>query len=148
MLKKKFFNASSCSNTALLLVGKVEEGELFVCEEHGATPRLGAGLARTGCLEDVALERTVEVLRHFVERMDVNGVALHRRRFAGTAVLRRAVDAERLINRVREELGVVLEVLPEEEEARLLTELDSLHKGAFYNSCCLMHMLSKAFVCR
>jgi len=107
------------TNTALLVVGKVEEGELVVVEEHGATPRLGAGLARTGCLEDVALERTVEVLRHFVERMDVNGVALHRRRFAGTAVLRRAVDAERLINRVREELGVVLEVLPEEEEARL-----------------------------
>jgi len=107
------------TNTALLIVGEIQDGELVVVEEHGATPRLGAGLARTGRLEDEACDRTVEVLRHFVDRMDVNGVAPHRRRFTGTAVLRRAADAERLIDRVREELGVVLEVLPEEEEARL-----------------------------
>jgi exopolyphosphatase/guanosine-5'-triphosphate,3'-diphosphate pyrophosphatase len=107
------------TNTALLVIGKIEEGALVVVEEHGATPRLGAGLARNGRFGDVAFERTVEVLRHFVERMEINGVAPARRRFVGTAVLRRAEDAERLIVRVREELGVVLEVLPEDEEARL-----------------------------
>jgi exopolyphosphatase/guanosine-5'-triphosphate,3'-diphosphate pyrophosphatase len=107
------------TNTALLVIGKLDGGEFEIVEEHGATPRLGTGLARTGGLEDGAVERTVEVLRHFVERMEVNGVAGERRRFVGTAVLRQALDAERLIVRVREELGVVLEVLPEEEEARL-----------------------------
>ncbi len=107
------------TNTALLLVGKVEDGELVVVEEHGATPRLGAGLARTGSLSDDAIERTLEVLRHFVERMDINGVAPERRRFTGTAVFRRASDAHRIIERARDELGVELEVLPEEEEARL-----------------------------
>jgi len=107
------------TNTALLLVGKVEDGRLVVVEEHGATPRLGAGLARTGRLQDDAIERTLEVLRHFVERMEINGVAPERRRFVGTAVFRRAADAHRIIERAEEELGVELEVLPEEEEARL-----------------------------
>ena len=107
------------TNTALLLVGKVEVGALVVVEEHGATPRLGAGLARSGRLEEGALERTMEVLRHFVERMDINGVPANRRRFVGTAILRRASDSVRLVDRAREELGIELEVLPEEEEARL-----------------------------
>jgi len=107
------------TNTALLVIAKIEDGALVVVEEHGATPRLGAGLARTETLDDIAVERTVEVLKHFVERMDINGVAPDRRRFVGTAVLRRAKDAGRLIERARVELDVELEVLPEEEEARL-----------------------------
>jgi exopolyphosphatase/guanosine-5'-triphosphate,3'-diphosphate pyrophosphatase len=107
------------TNTALLLVGKVEDGELTVVEELGATPRLGAGLARTGGLDDDAIKRTMEVLRHFIERMDINGVAPERRRFVGTAVFRRASDAHRIIERARDELDVALEILPEEEEARL-----------------------------
>ncbi|MCH2106469.1 MAG: hypothetical protein MK291_07505, partial [Planctomycetes bacterium] len=107
------------TNSALLIVGEVVDGELVVVEEHGSTPRLGEGLARTGALDDEAITRTMEVLRHFVERMDINGVTPDSRRFAGTAVLRRASDASRIIERAAEELGVVLEVLPEEEEARL-----------------------------
>ena len=107
------------TNTALLLVGKLEDGQLVVVEEHGATPRLGTGLARTGSLDDDAIERTMEVLRRFVERMDINGVPSNRRRFVGTAILRRASDSVRLVDRAREELGIELEVLPEEEEARL-----------------------------
>lgn len=107
------------TNSALLLVGKSADGELVVVEEHGATPRLGEGLARTGALDEAAIERTMEVLRHFVERMEINGVAPESRRFAGTAVLRRATDASRIIERASAELGVELEVLPEEEEARL-----------------------------
>jgi len=107
------------TNTALLVVGKAEEGELIIIEEHGATPRLGAGLARNGQLDESAIERTMEVLRHFVERMDINGISPERRRFTGTAVLRRASDAYLLIERAREELGIELEVLPEEEEALL-----------------------------
>jgi len=110
------------TNTALLVIAKVEGGGVVIVEEHGATPRLGAGLARTEMLEDVALERTLEVLRHFKERMEINGVAADHRRFVGTAVLRRAKDAQRLIERAHVELGIVLEVLPEEEEARLSYE--------------------------
>jgi len=107
------------TNSALLIVGEAVDGELVVVEEHGATPRLGEGLARTGALNEEAITRTMEVLRHFVERMDINGVASDLRRFTGTAVLRRAEDAARIIERAAEELGVVLEVLPEQEEARL-----------------------------
>lgn len=106
------------TNTALLVIAKVEGGGSEIVEEHGATPRLGEGLARTGTLEEVALERTLEVLRHFNERMDINGVAASHRRFVGTAILRRAKDAQRLIARASEELGIFLEVLSEEEEAR------------------------------
>ena len=63
------------TNTALLVIAKVEGGGKVIVEEHGATPRLGAGLARTGTLEEGAFQRTLEVLKHFKERMEINGVA-------------------------------------------------------------------------
>ena len=110
------------TNTALLVIAKVEGGGKVIVEEHGATPRLGAGLARTGTLEEGAFQRTLEVLKHFKERMEINGVAPDHRRFVGTAVLRRAKDAQRLIERAYAELGIKLEVLSEEEEARLAYE--------------------------
>lgn len=109
------------TNTALLVVARRSpaDGSLEVLEEHGATPRLGEGLARTGRLARSACERALDTLREFAARMEAWDVPADRRVVAGTAALRRAADAAAWVARVRAELGLEVRVLPEEEEAEL-----------------------------
>lgn len=108
------------TNTALLVVARRGAGgAMEVLEECLRTPRLGEGLARTGSLAPAALERALAALRELGARMDAHAVAPQRRRIVGTAALRRAGNAAELIERARRELGLVVEVLPEDEEAAL-----------------------------
>lgn len=108
------------TNTALLLVARRGgAGELVVVEDHCRTPRLGSGLASRETLDPVAVERTLEALRFFVERVRALRVPEERIRAVSTAVLRRAVDAAAFVERVRREVGLAIEILPAEEEARL-----------------------------
>lgn len=108
------------TNTVLLLVARRSAGGgLEVVRECCESPRLGAGLARTGRLDDAALERTVDAVARSVADARGLGVAPARLRLVGTAALRRAADAERFLAAVRGRCGAEVEVLPEEEEARL-----------------------------
>ncbi|MAE28271.1 MAG: hypothetical protein QF724_03420 [Planctomycetota bacterium] len=108
------------TNSALLLVASVhDDGTLKVVEDHCMTPRLGAGLWRTGALDQEAQTRTLEVLSLFAERLRRLDIKPDNYRVAATAVLRKASDAREFIERVRGTCGLELEVLDEQEEARL-----------------------------
>ena len=108
------------TNTALLLVARRSaDGRLDVLDDRSETARLGEGLARTGRLADAATERTLAVLGRYVRRAAELGVAPSERRAVGTAVLRRAADAGRFVELARERLDLAVEVIGEEEEARL-----------------------------
>lgn len=108
------------TNTVLLLVARQDPGgELVVLHEESSTARLGQGLTHTGELSEAGLERTLAALRRYVDVLRELGVPPERVRAVGTAVLRRARDAGRLVERVRAELDLVVEVLSEEDEARL-----------------------------
>ena len=102
------------TNSALLLVARVDgDGTLLVVEDHCMTPRLGDGLWRTGTLDEAAVERTLEVLHHFADRLQRQGVAQGRQRVVATAVLRKARDAREFVARVKESCGLDLEILSE-----------------------------------
>ena len=108
------------TNTVLLVIGRARgDGELEVLEDHSRTPRLGEGLARTGRLSEEAVGRALAVLAEYRDRLAARGVPAARVRAVGTACLRRAANPELLIDRAWSELGLAVEVLPEEEEGRL-----------------------------
>ncbi len=108
------------TNSALLLVGRVHgDGTIGVVEDHCMTPRLGAGLWRSGVLAADARERTLEVLGLFAGRLRRLGIPAERQRAVATAVLRKAGDAAEFMAQVRAECGLELVVLSEQDEARL-----------------------------
>lgn len=108
------------TNTVLQLVARrAPGGALEVLDDRSSTARLGEGLARTGRLDDAAVERTLGVLAGYLALARERGVAPDRVRAAGTAVLRRAGDAGRFVDLCRERLDLDVEVLSEDEEARL-----------------------------
>jgi exopolyphosphatase / guanosine-5'-triphosphate,3'-diphosphate pyrophosphatase len=108
------------THSALLLIARrVRAGALEVLEDHCASARLGAGAAADGSLSADAQERCVEILRTFERRVRLRGLEPGSVRAAGTAVLRRAPNAGAFIDRLAEEFGFRLAVIPGELEGRL-----------------------------
>lgn len=108
------------TNTVLLLVARAGTGgALEVVEEIGAMPRLGSGLAARGSIDPAAAERVLDALRGFAQRIEAHAIPAARVRAVGTAGLRRARDGVEFASRVARETGLALEIISEEEEARL-----------------------------
>jgi len=108
------------TNTTLLHIARLApDGRLEVVEDLCRTPRLGAGLAQSGALDRAARARTLEVLGVYARRIQQLGVPASRVRAVGTACLRQARDGAEFAAEVRARLGLPLEVLSAEDEARL-----------------------------
>lgn len=92
-------------------------GTLHVLDDLRAYTRLGRGVAYTGLLSSKPMARTVEALG----RMTVAAASLgvDETRAVATAAVRSACNAPAFIDRVREHLGLELEVISPEEEGRL-----------------------------
>lgn len=103
------------SNSVRLLVLDADGGR--ITREMRVT-RLGAGVDRTGHLDDAALARTLETLAAFRARWSTYGVR-DRVRIAATSAVRDAADRERFFAGVRQVTGVEAEVLSGTEEAAL-----------------------------
>lgn len=89
---------------------------------------LGQGLAGTGELAPEGMARTFKALEGFQPIMSAHHVEIYRA--VGTQALRQARNRQLFLDRVRDSLGLTVEVLSPEEEARLslagvLSVLDS-----------------------
>ncbi len=104
------------TNTALLLIADVTDGHLQPCYETERFVRLGEGLERTGVIGSAALER----LRHTLEayREVLRAHAVEACVVAATSATREARNRQAVAGVVREVLGVELEVISGDEEAR------------------------------
>jgi exopolyphosphatase/guanosine-5'-triphosphate,3'-diphosphate pyrophosphatase len=102
------------NSVRLLLVGA--DGRRITREM--TVTRLGAGVDRTGRLDDAALARTLDTIAAYRDRWRSHGVD-GRVRIAATSAVRDARDRDRFFDGVRELTGVEAEVLSGEEEARL-----------------------------
>ncbi len=78
---------------------------------------LGQGLAATGELAPADMARTLEALKDFRQVMAAHQVEVYRA--VGTQALRQAANRQVFLDRLREALGLAVEVLAPEEEARL-----------------------------
>ncbi|WP_366180459.1 exopolyphosphatase [Actinomyces timonensis] len=79
--------------------------------------RLGQGVDRTGRLDDGALERTLDVVTDYAERIRAAGA--QSARFVATSATRDASNRDVFVKGVRQRLGVEPEVVSGQEEARL-----------------------------
>jgi exopolyphosphatase/guanosine-5'-triphosphate,3'-diphosphate pyrophosphatase len=79
--------------------------------------RLGEGLSQSGRLSDAAIRRTLDALLVCRDKMMARGVT--RARLIATEACRAAENGPEFIEKVREEVGLRLEVISRETEARL-----------------------------
>lgn len=105
------------NNCRLLVAKPARMGGFRVIDSFSRVVRLGEGLAETGRLSAPAIERTVAALEICAEHLRRSNVT-HLRAIA-TQACRQAENASVLVERVRAETGIELDIVTAEEEARL-----------------------------
>ncbi len=106
------------SNSFHMVVAKVVGQELQLVSRHKQRVRLADGLDAQNNLDNAAIERGLECLAMFAERLQ--GFEVSNVRVAATHTLRQANNAHIFIQRAREVLPFPVEVIAGEEEARLI----------------------------
>jgi exopolyphosphatase / guanosine-5'-triphosphate,3'-diphosphate pyrophosphatase len=105
------------NNCRLLIAAAEPSGGFRVLDSFSRVVRLGEGIAQTGELSESAIARTVSALKVCARRLERHA-PLPLRAIA-TEACRRARNADALVARVRAEAGIALEIVSEDEEARL-----------------------------
>ncbi len=101
-------------------LGKKYNGKIYFLDSQRENVRLGEGLANHGFITEQAFERGIKALKKMKEILDKHQVKHFKA--VGTAVFRKAKNAEDFIRKAEEEIGIKIEVLSAEEEASLTLE--------------------------
>lgn len=104
------------NNCRLLLAQPTRRG-FRVVDAFSRIIRLGEGVAQSGRLSDAAMKRTIDALRVCAGKLERSRV--HRARLVATEACRIADNGEDFLDRVYDRLGLDIEVLTTETEARL-----------------------------
>jgi exopolyphosphatase / guanosine-5'-triphosphate,3'-diphosphate pyrophosphatase len=105
------------TNNCRLLIAR-EGGDGFtVVDAFSRVVRLGEGLTSTGRMSDEAMDRAVEALAVCADKLKRRNVSLARS--VATEACRQAVNGAQFIERVRQETGIMLDIISPKEEARL-----------------------------
>ena len=117
-LRERFAAIDVGSNSVRLLVAEYDAASgLTIVDELKDHPRLAAGLASTGCLQEAAMDRALQALsrmRDVCQRRDVRRIAA-----VATAAVREAENGPWFVRRVRQELDIPLRIIDAETEAAL-----------------------------
>lgn len=121
------------TNNCRLLIATPTPNGFRVVEAYSRIVRLGEGLSQSGRLSDAAMERAMSALRVAAEKVRRRKVAKFRA--IATQACRMAENGPAFVNRVANETGVRLQIIPPQEEARLsvtgcLNLLDDRHDAA------------------
>jgi exopolyphosphatase/guanosine-5'-triphosphate,3'-diphosphate pyrophosphatase len=103
------------NNCRLLIVRPTQSG-FRVVDSFSRLSRLGEGVQQTGVLSAAAVERTVDALKICAAKIEARHVT--RSRWVATEACRRAANADEFLARVHAEVGVVLEIISADDEAR------------------------------
>ena len=110
------------TNNCRLLVARPAPGGsnagFRVVDAFSRIVRLGEGLEATGALSEAAMTRTLEALKICAGKIAQRQVAAARS--VATEACRRAVNCGDFLGRVRDEVGLELEIISTAEEARLV----------------------------
>ncbi len=106
------------TNNCRLLIARRAGGGFRVVDAFSRIVRLGEGVATSGRLSEPAMARTIEALRICAGKMGQRRVAAGR--YVATEACRRAENCGGFLARVREEIGIELEIISTAEEARLV----------------------------
>ncbi|APE29314.1 Exopolyphosphatase [Aurantiacibacter gangjinensis] len=105
------------TNNCRLLIARPSDENFVVIDAFSRVVRLGEGLAQTGRLSDHAMDRALGALKVCADKLRRRNV--HLARSVATEACRRATNGAAFIDRVREETGIVLDIISAQEEARL-----------------------------
>ncbi len=105
------------TNNCRLLVAEASNGSFAIIDAFSRIVRLGEGVSRNGSLSQAAMDRTITALRICSNKLIWHGV--QHKRLVATEACRLAANGADFITRVRDELGLELEVINRETEARL-----------------------------
>ena len=105
------------SNTIHLLVGEVDDGAVLPITGEKVSARLGAGVEKTGRLDERRLTLATEAITLFAGIAAMNGAPSPE--ILATSAVRDAENGEELVGRVRESTGLKMRLISGEKEAAL-----------------------------
>ena len=105
------------TNNCRLLIARPTDGGFTVIDAFSRIVRLGEGLSQSGELSDEAMDRAVGALSICADKLRKRNVSLSRS--VATEACRRAVNGQQFAERVRDQTGIVLDIIEPQEEARL-----------------------------
>lgn len=106
------------SNSFRLEIGRLDHGQIRRTEYHKEFVRQGNGLDEARNLSADAMQRGLDCLARFGERLA--GFKKHQVRAVATQTLREARNRDEFLARGHEVLGFPIDVIPGREEARLI----------------------------
>jgi exopolyphosphatase / guanosine-5'-triphosphate,3'-diphosphate pyrophosphatase len=106
------------TNNCRLLVARPTGSGFRVVDAFSRIIRLGEGLAASGVLSEDAMARALDALKICADKIAWRQVAAGR--YVGTEACRQAANCEAFLARVREEIGIEIEIISSTEEARLV----------------------------
>lgn len=106
------------SNSFHMVVAKVVDQDLQLVSRHKQRVRLASGLDAQNNLDNASIERGLECLAMFAERLQ--GFDEENVRVAATHTLRQANNTHIFLQRASEVLPFPIEIIPGVEEARLI----------------------------
>lgn len=105
------------NNCRLLVASPTRPGQFRVVDAFSRIVRLGEGLSTTGRLNEQAMDRAVEALKICRDKLITRNVK--RSRLIATEACRSADNGDIFLQRVRNEVGLELEIVDRQTEARL-----------------------------
>lgn len=106
------------SNSFHLLIARCSRGRLEVIDRHKEMVRLASGLSEDGTISQEAIERALDSLARFAERLrSTPNAHLH---IVGTNTLRAAINSDALLAEAEKILGAPINIISGIEEARLI----------------------------
>jgi exopolyphosphatase / guanosine-5'-triphosphate,3'-diphosphate pyrophosphatase len=105
------------SNTIHLLVGEVDDGAVLPVTGEKISARLGAGVEKTGRLDEGRLTLATEAITLFASIAAMNGAPSPE--ILATSAVRDAENGQELVDHVREATGLNMRLISGEKEAAL-----------------------------
>jgi exopolyphosphatase/guanosine-5'-triphosphate,3'-diphosphate pyrophosphatase len=105
------------TNSVHMVVAKVGEHGFHVLSTEKETVRLGAGVSGADVLSDAAIERAVNALRHMKRIAEAHSAEICA---VATSAVREASNSAVFLQRARDEVGINVEIISGNEEARLI----------------------------
>jgi exopolyphosphatase / guanosine-5'-triphosphate,3'-diphosphate pyrophosphatase len=105
------------TNNCRLLIARAASDGFTVVDAFSRVVRLGEGLNSTGKISEEAMDRAIDALSVCADKLKRRNVVLARS--VATEACRQAVNGAQFIQRVKDETGIVLDVISPKEEARL-----------------------------
>ena len=105
------------TNNCRLLIARPTEQGFTVIDAFSRIVRLGEGLSQSNELTEQAMDRAVDALSICADKLRRRNVSLSRS--VATEACRRAANGSEFVERVREQTGIVLDIIEPAEEARL-----------------------------